>query len=475
MKKKDRIKELEAQVSELLALCKAQAEEIAYLRGRVAELEARLSQNSSNSSKPPSSDIYTPKQTRSLRGVSGKKPGSQPGHTGGTLGFSAVPDAVEWHVAASCEGCGHDLSGVSASDYERRQVYDLPPMRMHVTEHRSGVKCCPGCGQRVKAVFPSGVTQPTQYGPGVKALSAYLTQYQLLPYERTEELFEDLFSHRVSTSFLCGNNGSCASMLSPFIDGLRGVLSTSPVIHADETGFRIAGQRRWLHSVSTELHSFYMPHAKRGAAAMWEMGVLPGYGGTVVHDCWKPYFGFPCGHALCNAHLLRELKYCWEGLGSHWAAWTAELLDGLHKRVEELKGKGARHMEPNELAGWRCYYDGLMEIGMVLHPPPDKDGTKRGKTKKTKTQNLLERFIAYRDDILRFAVDFSVPFTNNNAEQAVRMMKVKQKISGCFRSEQGAADFATIRSYIATMKKQGQNIMEALAAAVSGMPFPAMA
>lgn len=475
MKKKDRIKELEARVAELLALCKSQSEEISYLRGRVSELEARLSQNSSNSSKPPSSDLYRPKQTRSLRVKGINKPGSQPGHKGDTLRFSDCPDAVEEHSPGVCCGCGHDLSGVMPSGYGRRQVYDLPEIRIRVTEHRSQTKRCPGCGESTKASFPAGVAQPAQYGPAIKALGTYLTQYQLLPYERTAELFEDLFSHRISVSFLSGNNGGCAAALAPFVAALKDVLSSCGVVHADETGLRIAGHRRWLHSLSTGMHSFYMPHGKRGMAAMEAMGILPGYRGTVVHDFWKPYFRFDCRHALCGSHLLRELKHCGEELGSHWAVWTAGLLSGLHARVEELKGQGLAHMRPGELDGWLCYYEGVMEMGALLHPPPDKDRTKRGRARKTKARNLLERFIRYRDDILRFASDFNVPFTNNNAEQAVRMMKVKQKISGCFRSEQGAMDFATIRSYIATMKKQGQNVMQALSAAFNNQPFPAMA
>lgn len=475
VKKKDRIKELEAQVAELLSIIKSQSEEIMYLRGRVLELEARLSQNSSNSSKPPSSDLYKPKQTVSLREKGGNKPGSQPGHRGDTLRFSDCPDSVEIHRPGACCVCGQDLSGIMSPGYERRQVYDLPEIRIRVTEHRSQTVCCPCCGSRVTGAFPEGVTQPTQYGPGVKALGAYLTQYQFLPYERTAELFEDLFSHRVSVSFLSDNNGTFATVLAPFMAGLKDILSSSRVVHADETGLRIAGERWWLHSLSTGMHTLYMPHGKRGAEAMEAMGILPGYGGTVVHDFWKPYFRFGCRHALCGAHLLRELKYCGDELGSHWAIWTAGLLSGLHKRVEELKRQGLAYMPSDELDRWMCYYDGVMEMGALLHPPPDRDGTKRGRAKKTKTRNLVERFIRYRDDILRFAADFNVPFTNNNAEQAVRMMKVKQKISGCFRSEQGAMDFATVRSYIATMKKHGQKVMSALVAAFNNQPFPARA
>ncbi len=474
VKKKDRIKLLETQLQEQIDLNGRLLAKIAVLEAKITELEARLSQNSSNSSKPPSSDIYKPKQTQSLRISSGKSPGSQQGHKGDTLRFSETPDQVNIHSPGFCS-CGHDLCGVEVLDYVIRQVYDLPPIKMQVTEHRSEVKCCPGCGAAVMSVFPQGVDQPTQYGPKVKALGAYLTHYQLLPYERTAELFGDVFSHRVSVSFLSGNNGVCASKLEPFIEEVKGLLMSEPVLHADETGFRIAGERRWLHSISSSQHTFYMQHGKRGAVAMEDMGILPVYKGTVVHDFWKAYFRFFCVHALCCIHLLRELKFCAEGLGSEWALWVSEMLMELHGRVEELKEQGASRMDEAELAEWFRYYDEHMEAGMVMHPPPEKDPTKRGKTKKTKTQNLLQRLIDFRDDILRFATDFNVPFTNNNAEQAVRMMKVKQKISGSFRSEKGAQDFATIRSYIATMKKQGHNIMDALHAMACGKPFQAQA
>jgi transposase len=444
---------------------------IKLMEARIELLENSQKKDSSNSSKPPSSDTGKPQRTHSLRTKSGKKPGGQRGHSGETLCFTATPNAVVVHTAGQCNCCGKSLSGSAVADYERRQVFDIPSIEMQVTEHRSEIKSCPFCHTLSRGVFPEAVSRPVQYGINVQQLAVYFTQYQLLPYGRTAEIFKDLFGHALSSSFLVNNNHRCASNLQPFIKDLKTVLLSQPVLHADETGFHFEGRRNWLHTISTDKHSFYAPHIRRGTAAMHDMSVLPEYKGVLVHDFWKSYNEFECSHALCNVHHLRDLTFCHEIEKSSWAGHAKQMLLNLHAKVMIAKDAGATSLSRGQLHYWRKKYDDLMNEGLSMHPVPKKQKGKRGVTKKSKTQNLIERFVDYKEQILAFAKNFLIPFGNNIAEQAIRMMKVKQKISGCFRSEQGAKDFADIRSYISTMKKQGQPIMQALAAAIQGVPL----
>ena len=449
-----------------------QANMIKQLQDRVAYLENNQKKDSSNSSKPPSSDIGKPQRTQSLRTKSGKKPGGQHGHIGDTLSFSETPNEVVVHAIKQCNCCGKSLSGSTVVDYEYRQVFDIPPIEMQVTEHRSEIKNCPHCHTVNRAVFPQGVNQPVQYGTNVRQLAVYFTQYQLLPYGRTSGIFKDLFGHALSSSFLVNNNHRCAVKLQPFIKELKAALLNQPVLHVDETGFYFEGQRNWLHTICTNKYTFYASHIKRGTKAMHDMGVLPFYEGTLMHDFWKSYNEFECGHCLCNVHHLRDLTFCHEIEKSSWAGDTKQLLFDLHEKVMiAKKDVSATSLSKGQLQYWNKKYDGLMQEGLRRHPVPKKQKGKRGAAKKSKTQNMLERFINYKDQILAFAKNFLVPFGNNLAEQAIRMMKVKQKISGCFRSEQGAKNFADTRSYIATAKKQGIPIMQALAAAIQGRPF----
>lgn len=448
-----------------------QGKMIKLLEARVAELENNQKKDSSNSSKPPSSDIGKAQRTKSLRTRSGKKPGGQEGHSGETLCFAATPDAVVVHAAQECVCCGKNLQNVRVTDYECRQVFDIPPIKMQVTEHRSEMKDCPYCHAINKAVFPGNVTQPVQYGINVQQLAVYFTQYQLLPYGRTAEIFKDLFGHSLSSAFLVNNNSRCAAGLESFIHELKMILQRQPVLHADETGFYFEDNRNWLHTISTDQHSLYVPHHKRGTEAMHDINVLPGYEGILVHDFWKSYNEFNCSHALCNVHHLRDLTFCHEIEKSSWAGQVKQMLLDLHAKVIPAKQAGATSLSKGQIYYWSKKYDDLMNEGLRMHPVPKKQKGKRGTVKKSKTQNMIKRFVDCKEQILAFAKNFLVPFGNNIAEQAIRMMKVKQKISGCFRSEQGAKDFAVIRSYIATMKKQGHSIMQALAAAVQGTPL----
>ena len=465
----------QAQLITMLETLNAEQDKmIKVLEARIEVLENNQKKDSSNSSKPPSSDIGKLQRTQSLRTKSGKKPGGQPGHSGETLSFTATPNEVVIHAVKQCGCCGKSLSGSTVVDYERRQVFDIPPIEMLVTEHRSEIKSCPHCHMVNRAVFPETVSQPVQYGINVQQLAVYFTQYQLLPYGRTAEIFKDLFGHGLSSSFLVNNNHRCAVNLQPFIKELKAALLRQPVLHADETGFYFEGRRNWLHTISTDKHSFYAPHIKRGTEAMDDINVLPVYEGTLMHDFWKPYNEFGCGHALCNVHHLRDLTFCHEIEKSSWAGQAKQMLLDLHAKVMIAKDAGATSLSKGQLHYWRKKYDDLMNEGLGIHPVPQKQKGKRGVAKKSKTQNMIKRFIDYKEQILAFAKNFLIPFGNNIAEQAIRMMKVKQKISGCFRSEQGAQDFADIRSYIATMKKQDNPIMQALAAAIQGFPLKSM-
>lgn len=443
---------------------------IKLLEARIEVLENNQKRDSSNSSKPPSSDIFKPQHTQSLRTKSGKKPGGQHGHIGETLSFTATPDEVVVHAVKQCGCCGKSLFAGVVTQYERRQVFDIPPIEMQITEHRSEIRNCPFCQTLNKAAFPEAVNQPVQYGINVQQLAVYFTQYQLLPYGRTAEIFNDLFGHALSHSFLVNNNHRCAVNLQPFISDLKAVLLKQPVLHADETGFYFEGQRNWLHTLSTDKHTFYAPHIKRGTEAMKEMNVLPVYKGVLVHDFWKSYNEFECHHALCNVHHLRDLTFCHEIEKSNWAGRTRQLLIDLHAKVMIAKDAGAQSLSKGQLHYWRKKYDDLMKEGLRMHPVEKKQKGKRGVAKKSKTQNMLARFVDYKEQILSFTNNFLIPFGNNIAEQAIRMMKVKQKISGCFRSEKGAKDFADIRSYIATMKKQDKPIIQVIAAAIQGNP-----
>ncbi len=450
------------QIEELLTANIDLLSEVGLLANRVQELENNQKKNSGNSSKPPSTDIGRAKATQSLRTPSGKRPGGQPGHQGGTLKFSSKPDMIRVHSPMVCGCCGKDMTVLPSIGYQSRQVFDLPPISLQVTEHRSETKCCPYCATVNRASFPIDITQPVQYGKGIQKLAVYLCNYQLLPYQRTAELFEDLLGHRINESSLVSMNQRCAARLGGFIEQLKGCLSEQPVLHADETGYYYRSKRNWLHVLATAQHTLYMPHAKRGTQAMDQMGILPGYKGTLIHDFWKSYNEYECAHGLCNVHHLRDLTFCSEVEKSTWATEMKQYLLDLEKQVNLAKQAQTQSLTAPELSYWRDKYDNLISTGWKDHPPPQKQPGKRGRVKQTKTQNLLQRFENYKESILAFACDFNIPFGNNLAEQAVRMMKVKQKISGCFRSEQGAKDFATIRSYIATMKKQGENIFSAL-------------
>jgi transposase len=466
----------EAVVALIEALQASQAQQLQALTARVNELEARLAKNSHNSGQPPSRDGLA-RRPQSLRRTSGKKPGGQPGHPGTTLALSAVPDTVVTHWPTRCEQCGAGLTRTAvdaATAPLRRQVYELPPLRLHVTEHVALTKCCPHCHTVNQGTFPDSVSQTAQYGPRFQAWAVYLSQYQLLPFARTCQLLQDAFTHAPSSGTLATWIAACAQRLEPVEAAIKAQVRQAPVVNFDETGVRISGRTHWLHSASTPHLTCYAAHSQRGQPAMAAMEVLPHFAGRAVHDAWSSYYQFDCTHALCNAHLLRELRFIQDHLHQPWAKALSQWLCRLKTAVTQAQEQGLTQLASRRWRRLQQRYQELLEQGWQANPAPPRSG-RRGRTKQGPARNLLTRLDQRRHEVLAFATDFRVPFDNNLAERDLRMTKVQQKISGCFRSISGAKYFCRIRGYISTLRKQGQDVLLALRSVFTGNPlYPAL-
>lgn len=437
---------------ELIALLLAQ-------EARIAELERRLGLNSSNSGKPPSSDgLRKPPRVSSLREPSGKKTGGQKGHPGETLCRVEKPDATMDHYPETCAACGEPLTAAMATGHLARQVFDLPePRPLIVTEHRAHACCCAACGTQTRGAFPAGVTAPVQYGTRIAAFVLYLLHYQLLPEKRLAVLMTDLFGVKLVTATIARISNDCAERFHGFVDALRDQVAAAPVKHMDETGFRIGGKTQWLHIASTAWLTFYRTAAKRGS-------LLANVTGIVVHDHWKPYYTMTgVVHALCNAHHLRELKALIEIEKEDWAAKMQRLLRRACHAANLARERGVP-LKPGLIALIERCYDGILANGLAFHEaqPTLAKAKRRGRQPRRVGHNLLLRLSTRKQDVLRFLTDPSVPFTNNLAERDGRMMKLRQKISGGFRAENGAKDFAVIRSVLSTARKQGWNMLRTL-------------
>lgn len=443
---------------------------IARLEQRIKKLEDQVNKNSRNSSKPPSTDGFKKPQPKSLR-EKGKHPiGGQKGHPGRTLSMTDQPDHISVHRVKTCS-CGHHLEEIDVLRRERRQVWDIPPQTMEVMEHQIEVKICPVCGCFNKGEFPSEVTAPVQYGTSVKSLMSYLSQFQLMPYDRIRTFFHDLFKQDISQATFIQANEVLFERLEEVETVLAERISTSPVAHFDETGVRVEGKLHWLHVASTNECTHYSVQKKRGQEGMAAANILPKFSGTAVHDAWGPYWKYPCFHALCNAHLLRELTFIFEQEGQAWANTMSKLLLEIKKCVWEKKDSAAG-LEVTEIMTFVQRYDRILEMGLAedarLNPMQPQTVKKRGRTKQSKAKNLLDRLAVHQTEVLAFMHNPSVPFDNNLAERDVRMMKVQQKISGTFRSKQGAATFCRIRGFISTLRKHSLSIMEGIRAAFEG-------
>lgn len=443
---------------------------------RLAALEARLAQDSHNSSKPPSSDgfVRSPKK-RSLRKASGKKPGAQKDHQGHSLCQVAEPDHLAYHRAKTCHNCQADLQHLaSLAEFEARQVFELPlPLKLEVTEHRAYRTQCPNCHQTTKAAFPNHVTNWVQYGPGFRALAVYLVQYQLLPYARACELLNQIYNENVSPGTLFNMVEECYERLAASEDAIKAELTQAQVLHCDESGLYVEGQRHWFHVASTPNLTHYAYHSKRGREATSQIGIVSDFKGTAVHDGYAPYRRYECEHALCNAHHLRELTFVHEQLSQGWAGEFKQLLLDLKSAVAAAKTAGEVALDAERLIHYETTYQSLIDQALAANPPPAGGWPcgNRGRPKQSKAKNLIDRLSQQRRQVLLFAYRFEVPFDNNQAERDIRMIKVQQKISGCFRSKAGATYFCRIRSYLSTMQKQGHNLFVALLKAFVGQPL----
>jgi transposase len=446
--------------------------QIQALNERVRELEIRLAKDSHNSHKPPSSDEPTFRRSgrKSLRKRSGKKPGGQPGHRGCTRLQVETPDEVHLYMPDSCARCGTDLQDVAPCRSERRQVLELPPLRLHVQEHRVHDKRCSGCGHTTRAAFPKGVDEPVQYGAGVQGLGLYLQVYQLLPYGRAAGLIGDLFGQTPSQGTLARALKQAHERLEPVEQQIHAGLRRSPSVHFDETGLRITSARQWVHSASTATLTLYRAHPKRGREAIDAMGVLPGYEGVSIHDAYTSYLSYSGRHALCNAHLLRELVAVEEETKATWAAPMRELLLEIKAAAAQARAANVAELEPAQIRAFRARYDVLLRQGEAAHPASPPTG-RPGRRKQSPAHNLVLRLHKRADQVLAFMYDITIPFDNNLAERDLRMLKTQQKISGGFRSRGGADVFCRIRSYISTMRKQRFPPLEALRGVFSGVPL----
>jgi len=458
----EEIARYEAVIGELQSSNAALRTQNEALVARVAELERQLGLNSSNSGKPPSSDGLKkkPARTASLREPTGKKTGGQPGHKGRTLERRETPDNIVDHFPTTCGGCGAALDPAASTGHAARQVFDLPkPQPLEVTEHRAH-QCRCACGTQTRAAFPEDVRAPVQYGPRVCGTVLYLLHFQFLPEQRLAEAMADLFGIHLSTATIAAMSRACSARFSGFIAALIALIALAPVKHLDETGFRVGGKTWWLHVASTLRLTVYRVAKKRGSVPEISSGI-------VVHDHWKPYYKLKdVVHALCNAHHLRELKALVELEKEDWARQMQRLLR-LACHAANLARDTGKPMSASRIALFERIYDQIISAGMEFHEAqpaltPAGAPSKRGRKPKRIGHNLLLRLRDRKEDVLRFLSNPDVPFTNNLAERDVRMMKLRQKISGGFRSTEGAEDFAVVRSMISTAKKQGWDVMATL-------------
>jgi transposase len=460
---------LKALVAELLPL-KEQLEEA---QARIKDLEDRLAQDSRTSSKPPSSDGLA-RLPRRARRPSGKRPGGQAGHPGHTLCLVEQPDEVVHHRPPVCRQCREDLSHVPGSLAERRQVLDVPEIRLLCHEHQIEAICCPTCHTISLGSFPAGVSAPVQYGPHLQALAVYLHQGQLLPTARTCEALAALCGCDISEGTLIEWSDLAAERLAPTVERIAELIVASRLQHADETGIRVYGMLHWLHVNSTPFLTHLAWHGSRGREAMDEIGIWPRFGGRGMHDRFVSYDAYGCAHSICGAHLLRDCAGVAQQHEQGWAAQMHDFLLDLHAACQQWRLAGVGSVPPIERDEWVARFFEILAAGYAAQPPPPsrEPGKRAGRHKQSKAKNLLDALLTRAEQVLAILDDLRIPFTNNQAERDLRWAKVQQKISGTFRSATGVTAFCRIRSYLSTMQKQGHPMLSALAAVFHGHSFP---
>lgn len=469
--------ELRQQNSVLLEQVKqipALQEIITQLSEQIKQLQERLAKDSHNSSLPPSSDRF-PRQgkSRSLRPQSEKKAGGQPRHQGHTLQMSAVPDAIVRlpHVV-QCQHCQFDLSEVAVKTIECRQVIDVPPPpSLQITQYEGEWKHCPHCQGYTSPTFPAGVSAPVQYGPRIGAMAVYLSTQQLLPRGRTAEVLADLAGVRISQGTLTTMIKRAATLLKPIEEQIKTALSQAKVIHQDETGLYVMGKRNWMHVTSTRTLTHYQAHGSRGHDALDAIGILAHFAGTSVHDAWKAYFLYECHHSLCGVHILRELTFLSQEMGLWWAHKMISLLTTMKKVTDQAHRLGQTSLSTEDVRVLKMQFLALLDEGDQVHLRAPTTPGKRGQAKQHPARNLLDRLRKHQDAVLAFLHDLDVPFDNNLAERDVRMVKVQQKVSGTFRSDEGVISFCRLRGYLSSLRKQGLPLFAALEATLRGQPL----
>jgi transposase len=442
--KEKRIAELEEEIRKLKEI-------ITALIAENAELKARLNKNSKNSNKPPSSDGYKKGKVKNSRVASGRQSGGQPGHEGFTKLQTPTPTKIiVLSPGTQCE-CGGEIHE-ETEQYTPRQVMDIEPIQQVTVEYRAHSGVCAKCGKVHKGTFPEHINAPVTYGENLQTVVTYLSVYQLLPLKRTTELVADLTGVDISQSTVISAAEEAYENLAETEARIKEEIIDSEVVHFDESGARVNSETQWLHTAGTEDCTLYTIHKSRGKEAMDEMGVLPVFTGTAVHDHWKSYYGYgQCAHAECNEHHLRTLKYLHENLGEAWAKDMAVLLLRIKKHVDLSKLFEADQLLQQDIDLYGAMYRAILE-----------DAAVKAESRPIESQRMIKRLTKYEQEALLFMLDFSVPFTNNLAERDIRMPKVKQKISGCFRSEEGAKRFARIRGFVSTVKKRGLKVINGL-------------
>lgn len=428
---------------------------IEMLTAKIAELEKRLNKNSKNSSKPPSSDgLSKPPRTTSLRESGKRKSGGQFGHPGETLRQVSNPNEIKTHSLLECPSCQISLSDIDTKHHIKRQVFDIPKIEVYVTEHRAEIKVCPLCRQQHSAVFPSEVRAPVQYGKTIQSMAVYLQHQQLLPEQRLQQTFKDLWNLSIATTTLNTFSELAYDNLETFEKDSLSIIQAAPVKHLDETGFRVCAKTQWLHVASTETHTYYHVSPQRKA-------LLKGLKGTVVHDYWQSYYLLDgVTHGLCNQHHLRELQAL---IDHEKESWAKQMQRFLRFSLRYRRAYGEEMIPEEKLNRLIKHYEMILKKALIYHEGlPLLPQKSRGRIPHRTGHNLALRLQLRSHDVLRFLKNSEVPFTNNQAEQDIRMMKCKQKISGGFRSQKGAHIFARIRGFISTLRKQGFNIFEAI-------------
>ena len=431
------------------------------LTNRVNQLETELNKNSHNSNKPPSSDgLKKQLTTKSLRKKSNKKSGGQTGHLGKTLEMNPNPDKITPLKICNCSNCGKNLETVEIKGTEKRQIIDVI-LTKYTEEFQAEIKDCPDCHTTNAASFPENVSNNIQYGTNLKSIIIYLMVYNFIPVERLSEICRDLFDIPISQGTIVNASNKCSSLLLPFENWVKEKLKRSDVLNFDESGIRIAGMLHWVHNTSNEKFTYYSPHKRRGKEAMDEINILPEYKGFAIHDYWKSYLDYDCNHGLCNEHHLRELTFIHEELKQNWALKMKKLLLEIKNETDKAKTKN-KLISKNKMIFFENKFKRIYYEGFKNNPCKKVKIIKRGRKYKGKAINLLERFKFKMKETLAFMYNINVPFDNNQAERDIRMIKVQQKVSGCFRSMQGAVNFLRIRSFISTVKKQNLNILESI-------------